>query len=81
MAYLYSGIRTEKLKNKMVHFDDIKVLGVNTVCMVLLKVADMNALLQSILFLATITYTVVRTVNELKKLKKDGKANINDNED
>jgi fucose permease len=55
----------------MVHFDDIKVLGANTVCMVLAKIHDMNGTLQSILFFATIAYTVVRTVNEINKLKKD----------
>jgi len=55
----------------MVHFDDIKVLGANTVCMVLAKIQNMNDSLQSILFFATIAYTVVRTVNEINKLKKD----------
>jgi hypothetical protein len=55
----------------MVHFDDIKVLGANTVCMVLAKIQNMNDTLQSILFFATIAYTVVRTVNEINKLKKD----------
>lgn len=64
----------------MIQFDDIKVLGANTVCMVLLKIQDMNTILQSILFFATITYTVVRTINEVKKIKKDGKANNTDNE-
>jgi len=61
----------------MVHLDDIKVLGANVICMVLLKINDMNDTLQSILFFATILYTVVRTVNEVKKFKADGKANIN----
>lgn len=59
----------------MVHFDDIKVLGANTVCMVLLKIQDMNTVLQSILFFATIAYTMVRTINEVKKFKENGKAN------
>jgi hypothetical protein len=61
----------------MVHFDDIKVLGANTICMVLAKIQNMNDSLQAILFFATIAYTVVRTVNEINKLKKDGKADSN----
>lgn len=63
----------------MIHLDDIKVLGANTICMVLLKMEEMNTALQSILFFATIAYTIIRTINEVKKLKKDGKADI-DNE-
>lgn len=58
----------------MVHLDDIKVLGANVICMVLLKIHDMNDTLQSILFFATILYTVVRTVNEIKKFKTQNKA-------
>ena len=65
----------------MVHLDDIKVLGANTICMVLLKIQDMNTALQTILFFATIAYTVVRTINEVKRFKKDGKANNTDNAD
>ena len=61
----------------MVHFDDIKVLGANTICMVLAKIQNMNDSLQAILFFATIAYTVVRTVNEINKLKKDGKEDSN----
>ena len=61
----------------MVHFDDIKVLGANTICMVLAKIQNMNDSLQAILFFATSAYTVVRTVNEINKLKKDGKADSN----
>ena len=56
----------------MVRLDDIKVLGANTMCMVLAKIQDMNDSLQAILFFATIAYTVVRTVNEINKFKKDG---------
>ena len=62
----------------MVHFDDIKVLGANTICMVLAKIHNINDSLQSILFFATIAYTVVRTVNEVNKLKKDRKENSTD---
>ena len=63
----------------MIHLDDIKVLGANTICMVLLKMEEMNTALQSILFFATIAYTIIRTINEVKKLKRDGKAD-SDNE-
>jgi hypothetical protein len=62
----------------MVQFDDIKVLGANTICMVLAKIQTMNDALQAILFFATIAYTVVRTVNEVNKFKKNGKANSTD---
>lgn len=64
----------------MVHLDDIKVLGANTMCMVLAKIQDMNDTLQSVLFFATIAYTVVRMVNEINKFKKDGKADINNDQ-
>jgi hypothetical protein len=64
----------------MVRLDDIKVLGANTMCMVLAKIQDMNDTLQSVLFFATIAYTVVRTVNEINKFKKDGKADINNDQ-
>ncbi len=58
----------------MVYLDDIKVLGANAICMVLLKIQDINDTLQSILFFATIAYTIVRTVNEIKKFKANGKT-------
>jgi hypothetical protein len=62
----------------MVHFDDIKVLGANTICMVLAKIQNINDSLQSILFFATIAYTIIRTINEINKFKKNGKANSTD---
>jgi hypothetical protein len=61
----------------VIHLDDIKVLGANTICMVLLKMEEINTILQSILFFATITYTIIRTINEVKKLKKNGEADSN----
>ena len=59
----------------MLHFEDIKVLGANTACMVVLAVNNINNYLQTILFLATITYTIVRTVNEIKKFKQKRQIN------
>lgn len=51
----------------MVHFDDAKVLGANLACMITLQIPSIPTDLQSILFLATIIYTVVRIANEVKK--------------
>ena len=51
----------------MVHFEDAKVLGANLVCMITLQIPNVPNDLQSILFLATIIYTVVRIANEVKK--------------
>jgi hypothetical protein len=62
----------------VIHLDDIKVLGANTICMVLLKMEEINTVLQSILFFATIAYTIIRTINEINKFKKNGKANSTD---
>lgn len=59
----------------MVQIDDIKVFGANAICMVLLKIQEMNDTLQSVLFFATIVYTVIRIINEVQKFKKNGKAN------
>ena len=59
----------------MVQLDDVKVLTANFTCMVMLNLSNMNTDLQSVLFLATIGYTLVRTVNEIQKFRnKDGKA-------
>lgn len=55
------------------HADDIKVIGANIICMIILKIDDINDELQAIMFLATIAYTVVRTISEVKKLKENGK--------
>lgn len=56
--------------------DDLKVIGANALCMVVLEIKTINIELQTLLFICTIVYTLVRTVNEVKKLisKKDGKA-------
>jgi len=51
----------------MVHFEDAKVLGANLVCMITLQIPTIPHDLQSILFLATIIYTIVRIANEVKK--------------
>lgn len=59
----------------MIQIDDIKVFGANAICMVLLKIQEMNDTLQSVLFFATIVYTVIRIINEVQKFKKNGKAN------
>ena len=56
--------------------EDVKVLGANIVCMIALEINAMNIELQSILFLATIGYTIVRTANEIQKFirERNGKA-------
>lgn len=53
----------------MMNFDDFKVIGANTLCMIMLRVENVNASLQTILILLTIGYTIVRTINEIRKLK------------
>jgi chloramphenicol O-acetyltransferase len=60
--------------------DDIKVFSANAVCAVLLNISNMNPNLQSVLFLATIAYTLVRTVNEVQKFKYRKKSNDGDKE-
>ena len=58
--------------------DDLKVIGANALCMVVLEIKTINVELQTLLFICTIVYTLVRTVNEVKKMinKKDGKTDI-----
>lgn len=53
----------------MLHFDDAKVLGANLVCMITLQIPTIPHDLQSVLFIATIIYTIVRIANEIKKFK------------
>jgi len=53
----------------MLHFEDLKVLSANAICMAVLSFQNINALLQSILFLSTIIYTIVRLLNEVKNNK------------
>jgi hypothetical protein len=62
----------------MVNFEieDLKVIGANALCMVVLQVNSLNIELQTILFLVTIIYTVIRIVNEIKKLITNGKTDI-----
>lgn len=51
----------------MIELNDIKVFGANTLCMVLLKVQNVNTKLQAILLFMTIMYTVARIVTEVQK--------------
>lgn len=53
----------------MVQIDDVKVLGANFFCMALLGINNLNQSLQSVLFFLTILYTIIRTINEIKKYK------------
>jgi hypothetical protein len=55
----------------MIHFEDVKVLGANAICMTILNIENINSLLQSILFISTIVYTIVRIAKEVKKKKDD----------
>jgi hypothetical protein len=65
----------------MIYLDDLKVYGVNTLCMLILKIQNVNANLQAILLMMTIMYTVARTVTEIQKYnnnKKDKNNKLND---
>ena len=53
----------------MFNIDDLKVLGANVGCMVMLGINSINANLQSVLFFSTIIYTIVRTLNEVIRFK------------
>jgi hypothetical protein len=53
----------------MLLLEDAKVIGANVICMIMLSVNNLNQTLQTILFLATITYTIFRAINEIKKFK------------
>jgi hypothetical protein len=53
----------------MIEIEDLKVLGANLLCFITINTADLNILLQTILLLATIIYTLGRTLNEYKKYK------------
>lgn len=57
--------------------DDLKVIGANMVCMVVLEIKTINIELQTVLFIATIIYTLIRTINEVQKFirERDGKTN------
>ena len=53
----------------MIELEDLKVLGANLLCFITINTADLNILLQTILLLAAIIYTLGRTLNEYKKYK------------
>lgn len=53
----------------MIEIEDLKVLGANVLCFITINNAELNIVLQTILFLATIIYTLARTLNEYKKYK------------
>ena len=53
----------------MIELEDLKVLGANLLCFITINTADLNILLQTLLLLATIIYTLARTLNEYKKYK------------
>jgi hypothetical protein len=55
----------------MIELEDIKVVGANVLCFIMINTADLNTLLQTILLLATIIYTFVRIINEYKKYLKN----------
>lgn len=65
----------------MLQIEDIKVIGFNTLCMVAMRVTTINETLQTLVLLATIGYTLVRTVNEIQKYKDNGKSKSSDGED
>lgn len=51
----------------MIELEDLKVVGANILCFITINTADLNVLLQTLLLLATIIYTLARTLNEYKK--------------
>tara|TARA_R110000822_G_scaffold110075_2_gene240069 strand:+ start:135 stop:311 length:177 start_codon:yes stop_codon:yes gene_type:complete len=53
----------------MIELEDLKVVGANVLCFITINNAELNIILQTILFLATIIYTLARTLNEYKKYK------------
>jgi hypothetical protein len=57
----------------MLYIEDIKVIGINTLCMVTMRVTTINETLQILVLLATIGYTLVRTINEIQKFNNNGK--------
>jgi hypothetical protein len=64
----------------MIELEDLKVLGANLLCFITINTANLNILLQTILLLATIIYTLARTLNEYKKYIH-GKRNQNISKD
>ena len=55
----------------MIQFEDVKVVSANAICMTILSIENINSLLQSVLFISTIIYTIVRIAKEVKKNKDD----------
>ena len=55
--------------NFNLELNDFKVLFANIFCFLVVEVAAVNAILQSVLFGATISYTILRIMNEYKKYK------------
>jgi hypothetical protein len=53
----------------VIELEDLKVVGANVLCFITINNAELNIVLQTILFLATIIYTLARTLNEYKKYK------------
>jgi endonuclease V-like protein UPF0215 family len=56
------------------HTNDVKVILINSLCMLIFNIVDVNHFLQALLFIATIFYTVVRIFHEVKKIRENGKA-------
>jgi hypothetical protein len=57
----------------MLYIEDVKVIGINALCMVAMRTTTINETLQTIILLATIGYTLVRTINEIQKFNNNGK--------
>lgn len=64
----------------IVKMDDLKVYGMNTACVIVLKLVDMTPQLSAILLVTTIIYTIVRIINEVQKFL-NGKANKGSSEE
>jgi hypothetical protein len=65
----------------IVKLDDLKVYGVNTVCVIVLKLKDITPELSALLLITTIVYTVVRIANEVQKFRNNGKVNKSSTEE
>jgi hypothetical protein len=56
----------------LIKIEDIKVVGLNTLCVIMLRLGDITPELSAILLMATIAYTIARTCNEIQKFKWGG---------
>jgi hypothetical protein len=65
----------------MISLEDFKVFCANTMCMIVLSADTININLQSILFLSTIIYTIIRIINEIKKFRHKKYDNPTDKEE